>query len=311
MAINLIKSSVVFDEAAHSYDLNGETLGGVTPIVSWMFPETYSDIPEAVLNKAAEHGTQIHYECRLSDLGINPESREATAYQTLKQAEGLTTLQNEWLVDDGAHIASAIDVIFTDGSIGDIKTTSKIHSDNVALQLSIYAYLLESMNPGLTVPRQCVIWLPRERYGSPQIMWMPRVPSEVVSVVLLSYLQGWPNDKAREAYDAWKSQQGTMTLMADNDTLQQFRNAEAQIAEIEKAVKDMQAKEKELRDGLLSLMEAHGVKSWKGEQIEFTYVAASTRNTVDSGKLKKQYPDVYADCIKTSETKSSIRIKVL
>ena len=53
---NFKQSPVIFDEAAHTYTLNGVRLSGVTAIVKWMFPETYKDIPQSVLEKAADHG---------------------------------------------------------------------------------------------------------------------------------------------------------------------------------------------------------------------------------------------------------------
>lgn len=44
--------------------------------------------------------------------------------------------------------------------------------------------------------------------------------------------------------------------------------------------------------------------------LKFTYVSPSTRTTVDSKKLKEEYPEIYKKVIKTSDVKSSIRTSV-
>ena len=140
---DLKESSVIFNETEHTYTLKGKKLGGVTAIVKWLFPDTYTDIPEAVLMKAAAHGSLIHSKCELYDTcGLGDDLPEVQEYIRLKAENSLTTEANEYLVDDGKDIASSIDVVFSKGEDGcyplaDIKTTSKIHVDNVTLQLSI------------------------------------------------------------------------------------------------------------------------------------------------------------------------------
>ena len=50
----LRKSPVVFHDKEHRYDLEGQDLHGITPIIAWLFPETYADIPADVLERAKE-----------------------------------------------------------------------------------------------------------------------------------------------------------------------------------------------------------------------------------------------------------------
>ena len=40
----LVSSPVVFNEEHHTYTLNGHQLSGVTPIIAWLFPDTYRGI---------------------------------------------------------------------------------------------------------------------------------------------------------------------------------------------------------------------------------------------------------------------------
>ena len=101
----LRKSPVVFHDKEHRYDLDGQDLHGITPIIAWLFPNTYQGIPQSVLNKAAEYGSLIHSKCELYDsLGICEEAKaeiirlhsQALAHvQTLDLApEAVATLEN-------------------------------------------------------------------------------------------------------------------------------------------------------------------------------------------------------------------------
>ena len=64
----------------------------------------------------------------------------------------------------------------------------------------------------------------------------------------------------------------------------------------------------QLKAGLLSLMQRHNVKSFSNETLTLTRVLSSVRRTVDPARLKKEYPEVFADCIRESVSKESIRI---
>ena len=44
--------------------------------------------------------------------------------------------------------------------------------------------------------------------------------------------------------------------------------------------------------------------------LKFTYASAYTKTTVDSKKLKEEYPEIYAKVTKTSNVKSSIRTTI-
>lgn len=305
--LKLNKSRVRFVEDGHDYYWDGVKISGVTPIVNWMYPRTYEDISESVMKAAAAHGTAVHKDCQLYDCGIDQGTPETTAYARLKAENGLITAYNEWLVDDGGNVASSIDVIFTDGSICDIKTTSKIHVENVTLQLSIYAYLLERMNPGFTVPRMCVIWLPKKQYGKPSLMWLSRIEPAIIETVIADYLAGKPNDNALSLLG--NAETGTLTKLTDGQ-MATIRDAERQIASIERTVKQLSEQESQLRSGLLELFERYGVTKWDGDEITMSYRAESTRETVDTSRLKKEQPEIYNQYIKKSTVKSSLQIKL-
>lgn len=83
-----------------------------------------------------------------------------------------------------------------------------------------------------------------------------------------------------------------------------------QMAELLRAKKAIDEREKELKAELVKAMEKFGVKSFDNNLIKLTYIAPTTRNTVDSAKLKKTYPDIYAECTKTSNVSASVRVEL-
>lgn len=82
------------------------------------------------------------------------------------------------------------------------------------------------------------------------------------------------------------------------------------ITEINVLKKELDEKEKQMRVKLLEAMEAFGVKKFENEQISITYVAPTTKTSIDSTKLKKKYPDIAEECSKTSNVSASVRISV-
>lgn len=82
------------------------------------------------------------------------------------------------------------------------------------------------------------------------------------------------------------------------------------IKDIATAKKDMEEKEKQMKEQLQKAMEQYGVKSFDAGTVKMTYIEASTRNSIDSAKLKKKYPDIAAECAKKSSVKAYVKVEV-
>lgn len=309
----LKKSPVTFDKKEHKYDLNGKELSGVTPIVHWLFPETYANIPESIRMAAADYGTMVHAACELSDLLGITESDSVKAYQELKKANGLTTIANEYLVSDEALIASSIDVVCSeegkdDDALVDIKTTSKVLQHHLAVQLSIYAWLYEWQTERTVGSLYCM-WLPKERYGQPALIPVQRIGRDVCQLIVKEYFfNNDDNTKARQALtDAglrFEVEKKAEEMPA------QYADVIEEVISIENQLKAMKEREKALKEGLLELMRSEGVKKWQSDALTLTYIAPTKRTAVDSTKLKKEYPDVYAECLRESNVSDSIKITI-
>ena len=74
--------------------------------------------------------------------------------------------------------------------------------------------------------------------------------------------------------------------------------------------KAMEDEEEKLKAKLKEAMELYGIKKFSSEVLDITYVAETTSVSIDSAKLKKKYPDIAAECSKTSNKKAYIKVTV-
>jgi predicted phage-related endonuclease len=72
--------------------------------------------------------------------------------------------------------------------------------------------------------------------------------------------------------------------------------------------KQMEEQEEILRAELLKAMEMHGIMSFENAQIKMTYVAPTTRTSIDTKRLKKDHPDIAEEYSKTSSVAASVRV---
>ena len=84
----------------------------------------------------------------------------------------------------------------------------------------------------------------------------------------------------------------------------------SKIAEFERQVKELKAKEDELKKAILEEMESKGLIKIDTDELVITYVAPTERETLDTKTLRDELPDIYDAYVKISPVKSSIRIKL-
>lgn len=83
----------------------------------------------------------------------------------------------------------------------------------------------------------------------------------------------------------------------------------AKIVELEKAAKEIQEKEEEIRSQLLEAMEQHAIKKLDTPEITITYVAGGDREQFDKKKFQKDHPKMYDSYITMKTTNPYITIK--
>ena len=313
----LVESPVVFDGDRHTYTLNGQMLSGVTPIIAWLFPDTYRGIPQAVLDMAADRGKMVHSKCELYDsMGILPSEEDSEFRQAVKEYAMLTkdhqVLCSEYLVSDEHRIASAIDKVFADDSLGDIKTTSKVHGLNVQVQLSIYAWLYEKMNPEHKVPHLYLIWVPKPQYGNPELRELERIPASVCEYIV----DVWANDGDRMSAMAALTGCGVKLEAAGGKRMageipEGVQTLVDELLMVKKQLDFLSDREKEIRNSLLVAMSNLNEEKWANDLIQFTKKAAYLRESVDSKALKADNPELYEKYKKVTKVAESLTYKIL
>ena len=299
--ITLNVPKVTFIEETHQYFVGKRELKGVTgTLIKKAFPDTYKNIPESVLMKAAERGGLIHntFEtfCSIFDADIkqypNP-TEEIQAFNSMLVAYDLHYVASEYLVTDGENFASAIDGIFADkeGNIYlvDYKTTAQLHYDNVSLQLSIYAKWFEEQNPDLKVKEIVCMWF---KNGQSKFQPLPRVSDEQIDELINAYL----TEDENYQYNV--------------EVPEQFSALEQEYRLISARMDALKIKQDDLKEQMMKMMEANKQKSIKTNIGSYSYVAATTKKTFDTKLFKDTEPDHYEHYLKETTTKPSIRIKL-
>ena len=299
--ITLNVPRVTFIEESHQYFIGKKELKGVTgTLIKKAFPDTYKNIPEAVLMKAAERGGLVHNTletfCSIFDADINKypnPTEELLAFHSMLVSFGLHYVASEYLVTDGENFASAIDGVFADDEgniyLVDYKTTSTLHYDNVSLQLSIYAKWFEEQNPDLKVKEIVCMWF---KNGQSKFQPLPRVADYQIDDLINAYLA----DDTDYQYKV--------------EVPEQFSALEQEFRLITARVDALKIKQDELKEKIMKMMEDNKQKSIKTQFGSYSYVAATTKQTFDMKLFKDTEPDHYEHYLKETTTKPSLRIKL-
>lgn len=307
-SLDLKKSPVNFHEDGHTYDLNGKTLSGVTPIIHWLFPETYRGIPQSVLDQAADYGSMIHKKIELADTMGIVDDEAVQAYVDLKEMKGVKTIANEYTVSDERRIASQIDAVMDNLDLWDFKTTSKVHIPNVTVQLSIYAWLFE-MQTGLEAGDLYCCWLPKPQYGSPDLIKLKRVSVDVCKYIV----EVWEHEGDVMSARSVLAQTGFEfeKQRTSGDIPDAFMDLAEELITIKQTMEQLTEREKVIKEIFLNQMKQEGTDKWQSDIIQFSRKEAYERTSLDSTALKKKMPEVYEQFKKVTKYAESITYKVL
>lgn len=102
--------------------------------------------------------------------------------------------------------------------------------------------------------------------------------------------------------------------ISEETGLQAFKQGQMavlkQIADIITTKKKLEEQEAELKVKLKDAMEKYNIKKFESDILDITYVAESTKTSIDTTKLKKKYPEIAAECSKTSKTSAYVRVSI-
>ena len=110
------------------------------------------------------------------------------------------------------------------------------------------------------------------------------------------------------------SNEGCANLYEESTAMQTFNNKAMvlmkNIAALDRHKKALDEQDKEVRAALKKTMDEFEIKSFENDILKVTFVAETTRTSIDSAKLKKDYPDIAERYSKTSKISASVRIVV-
>lgn len=299
--INLSDTQVTFDATSHTYSIGGIQLNGITKrIKERVCPDKYADIPDYILEMAAEAGTRMHHAVELyAEMGIETDDYpELQGY--IKEEEHFPFmghfLTSEYLVTDSKKYASAIDLIYEDPTkpghvvLADLKRTSQLDIEYVSWQLSVYARFFSMANPDVPISALYVIHL---RNDTHQVVKLERKSDELVDKMLYTeeYL---PLPIAK----------------TDDKAFPAIASAERTIANMMRNLKQTEERIDKLKKGMEAIMQENNIKKYDGKELTITLAAPSKVKTFDSKAFKEEYPDIYEAFCKTSERKGGIRFKI-
>ena len=303
----LAKSPVTFDERAHKYWLDGKELSGITSMLHrTVFKGMYRDVPEFVLNRAADRGSNIHYEVSMwINGGIEPESTEGKNFVE-RIAPSLNLVASEYLVSDDESVASAIDLVAGINKktvhLLDIKSyksgLTKEKTLYVSWQLSTYAYLFEKMNPTLKVGRLSCLWLSDDHA---EIIDVNRISDKEIAAMIMADANGLPfglPDGDNEA----------APVVVDNDAITRYRTFEEEFVRLDARIKELKALKEQALSEVQAALESAGCSYVETDGLKFTLVGATTSNRFDSTKFKADNPDMYEKYLKTTEVKAYVKV---
>ena len=197
--IQLNDSRVVFNKEDHTYELDGKYLSGITEMLQrQLFPDEFDGVPEQAIEQAALYGTEVHESIEQFDSSwTNDGTQEVADYIKICTSNGLVHERSEYTVTDGMNWASNIDKVFRRGDstfdLADLKTYGTMtveKMEKARWQLSIYAYLFETLNPNANVGKLYIIHLrcKQKNDGSTDhianLIEVDRIPSEVCKKLL-------------------------------------------------------------------------------------------------------------------------------
>lgn len=285
---------VLFNQEEHTYTntLTGKMLQGITStLIHRLFPNKYSNIPRAILDRAAERGSIIHEEIELAEtIGIEPLTEEGKGYLKLKDEHGLKFLASEYTVSDLEHYATNIDAIYDVEDnvvdIADFKTTSKFDKESVSWQLSVCAYFLELNNPHIEVRNLFGIWL---RGDIARMIPVERRSDDEVKSLIEADLNGMEIDFTPKLPDYIRENETALYLIG-------------------KRIKELTEEYESIKSEILRKMIEHKDKSFDTGNVLITAVAPSVRTSFDSKRFAAEHEELAKQYIKTTETKESLKL---
>ena len=163
-----VNYDIEYIDDIHTYLINGIIAPSVTQIISKIFPDTYSNIPRHILDKACEFGTSVHEMIEKYEKGEHFQTSPLLdeildGYCDICGDNEIEVINMEQFIHYEDLYAGRYDILAkVKGltSIIDIKTTSKVHDDMLEWQLGMYKSAIER-HTDTKIEKGYCLWLPK------------------------------------------------------------------------------------------------------------------------------------------------------
>ena len=160
---------IEYIDEIHTYLIDGIIVDSVTQILSLIFPNKYKNVPEWILKRKADYGTEVHKIIEMIENKEEPKissiyvSEALKQYLNLKEKYKIEVLEQEQIVGYKDIYAGRFDMIAEIGGeqcLCDIKTTVEVDREYLSWQLSLY-----ELAYGEKFDKLYCIWLPKGGLG--------------------------------------------------------------------------------------------------------------------------------------------------
>lgn len=155
---------IEFVEDGHIYLYDGVIVPSVSELIKFELNE-YKDVPQWILQRAADYGTRVHDAIELFEQGFFIETEDPNVnsavreFIKIKEDNGLKIAEMEKMVGN-SHVCGRFDIRLENGEIVDIKTNSRLPKRHLEIQLGFYNYL-----DGVEREKGHAIWIPKGQFG--------------------------------------------------------------------------------------------------------------------------------------------------
>lgn len=299
--INAMQKDIVFDDLLHKYWYKGKAVISTTQLLAkHKITASYGGVNEEVLEAARERGNEIHLEIenhiKHGEIG---ESYEFEQFLRIMKEQGLTPIASEFRVANEI-VAGTIDILAfnEEGRLGliDVKT-GVYYKNSVEWQLSIYNEIGK-----LNVDFIGCIHLPKAERGNCSYKGCNLKTQAEIEDLFNAEVNG---DVYTEMI-----KEAAVEVFDKNKELEKVAELEIAIKTLDAEKKKIEAKRDELKAVLIKEMKTNNLKTVDFGEIQITYVAPTSRDTLDGKRLKEEMPELYKDFVKTSPVKESLKITI-
>ena len=315
---------ILFDPEKHAYTVNGKPakISVTTLIGKQISKDEYIAVPEDVLKRAADRGTAVHadLEYYVGHQPHEPTTPECKNFANYIKANGWTienpltefklALEFSCVVDNKKYsfilcgTADLICILNGKHVVVDHKTTSVIHEESVRWQMSLLDYMARQLD-GCIINGHEFHYTPAEElyvfHFDKSAIFRPVKVAPISDIEIERLL-------IAEAMDEEYHPTPVEILTPRQQVA--LEEVEKKLTAIAAAKKLLEDEETKLKSEMIQAFESHpdAQKTINFGAVSVTYSKPGTRTSFDSEKFQQDHPDLYAQYVKTSTTKSSVRI---